>query len=219
MPKTLSHYIPVCDAIARLFQPHVEVVLHDLHTGKIAHISNAYSKRKVGDSSLIDEEPEFEKDAHVIGPYPKSRWDGHRLKSITAVLRDEKDCAIGLLCINYDVQGFSDALQQLQHLVGIPALVEPSRALLSKDWKEAVNTSVNMYLTKHNTTLAGLTSRDVDELLKELRVKGVFEIRNAVPYVSEILRLSRATIYNRLRAGQSNAHRKRGLNRTGKKKS
>jgi predicted transcriptional regulator YheO len=202
MPNALLPYLPVCEAIARLFQPYVEVVLHDLATGKIAHIANSYSKRKVGDSSLLESEPGFAEGMDVIGPYPKSRWDGRRLKSITAVLRDGRKRAVGLLCINYDVENFSEALQQLKRLIDLPAPVETPRQLMSKDRREAVNTTVGQFLRSRNVTLAGLTSQDRDELLETLRSEGLFEIRNAVPYVAGILGLTRATIYNRLRAKQ-----------------
>ena len=196
-------YIPVCEAIARLFQPYVEVVLHDLTTEKIAYIANSYSRRKVGDSSLLDSEPGFGEGMNdVIGPYPKSRWDGQRLKSITAVLRDGRKRAVGLLCINYDVESFSDALQQLERLIGLPAAIEPPSQLMSKDWREAVNSTVGHFLRSRNVTLAGLASQDRDELLETLRAEGLFEIRNAVPYVAEILGVTRATIYNRLRPKQ-----------------
>lgn len=210
MPNALASYIPVCEAIAQLFQPYVEVVLHDLATGKIAHIANSYSKRKVGDSSLLESEPDFDGEADVIGPYPKTRWDGGRLKSITAVLRDGRKRAVGLLCINYDVESFSGALQQLERLIGLPAPpVETPRQLMSKDWQEAANTTIGQFLKSRNVTLAGLTTQDRDELLETLRSEGLFEIRNAVPYVAEILRTTRATIYNRLRAKQQPPQPKR----------
>ena len=59
---------------------------------------------------------------------------------------------------------------------------------------------VGEFLAAHRTSLAGLTSAEVDGLLALLEARGVFAIRKAVPYVAEILKLSRATIYNRLGA-------------------
>jgi D-arginine utilization repressor len=43
-------------------------------------------------------------------------------------------------------------------------------------------------------------------LIKTLDERGIFEIRNAVPYVADILRVTRATIYNRLSAARKNRH-------------
>lgn len=57
MSAQLQSFAPVARAIAELFAPHVEVVIHDAANGKIAFIANAFSKRKVGDESLIESEP------------------------------------------------------------------------------------------------------------------------------------------------------------------
>ena len=59
---------------------------------------------------------------------------------------------------------------------------------------------IGEFLTARKATLAGLKSGDLDELMGELDARGIFDIRRAVPYVVEVLQLSRATIYNRLAA-------------------
>lgn len=47
----LDNFRAIADAIATLFFPHAEVVLHDLRTQKIDHIANNLSKRAVGDDA------------------------------------------------------------------------------------------------------------------------------------------------------------------------
>lgn len=200
MTKALLCYVPVCDAIAQLLWPHAEVVLHDLNSGTIAYIANSYSKRRPGDSSLTENEPAFDLADDVIGPYPKMNWDGRRLKSITSVLRDRRGKPIGLLCINHDIETLTGALDQLQALVSLPAKQEKPDALFAKDWREAINTIVGDVLKHRRTSVAGLTSEDTDALIAALDKAGMFEIRKAVPYMAELLKLSRATIYNRLGA-------------------
>ena len=100
MKEVLKPYVPVCQAIATLLQPHAEVVLHDLATGNIAFIANAFSKRRPGDSSMTDVEVAISIDSSVIGPYRKTNWDRRQLRSVTAVLRDHANRPVGLLCIN-----------------------------------------------------------------------------------------------------------------------
>ena len=51
----LAPYAPVCDAVALLFQPYAEVVLHDLSTETVVHLSNPFSKRELGEPSLLHE--------------------------------------------------------------------------------------------------------------------------------------------------------------------
>jgi D-arginine utilization repressor len=202
MTKALEPYIPICDAIAQLLWPHAEAVLHDLATDKIFYIANAYSKRRAGDSSLNDPEQKFDPAQTIIGPYGKTNWDGHRLKSVTSVIRDGRAKPIGLLCINHDIEGFAGIIDQLRGLVELPLPAAKQSPLLSQDWRETVNTKIAEFLKWRNTTLAGLTSADVSDLIRSLDQHRIFEVRNAVPYVAEILRVSRATIYNRLNEGR-----------------
>jgi D-arginine utilization repressor len=198
MSKTLAAYIPICDAIALLLWPHAEAVLHDLATGEIAYIANPYSKRRAGDSSLNDPACDFDAEQSVIGPYGKTNWDGHRLKSVTTVLRDGRNKPIGLLCINHDVEAFTRFLDQLKGLIEIPKSASTSSPLLTADWQETVNAIVKEFLGWRKITLAGLTTGETDDLIQTLHERGIFEIRKAVPYVADVLRVTRATIYNRL---------------------
>lgn len=198
MSHPLTRFVPVCDAIATLFAPHVEAVLHDLDTGLIFHIANAFSKRRPGDSSLNEAGLVSSLQDDVIGPYGKSNWDGRRLKAITAVLRNADGKPIGLLCINHDIEAFAGLLDQLKSMAEIAAPVSRASGLMAEDWREAVNSVIGDFLATRRASLAGLTSSDMDDLIGMLDVRGVFAIRKAVPYVAEILKLSRATIYNRL---------------------
>lgn len=198
MSHPLTPFIPVCDAIATLFSPHVEAVLHDLDSGLIFHIANAFSKRRPGDSSLNEAELASSLEGDMIGPYGKSNWDGRRLKAITAVLRDAEGRPIGLLCINHDIEAFAGVFDQLKSMVDIAAAMPKTSALMAEDWREAVNSVIGDFLGTRRAALAGLTSANMDELIGMLDARGVFAIRKAVPYVADILKLSRATIYNRL---------------------
>ncbi|MDW5316718.1 transcriptional regulator [Rhizobium sp. PL01] len=200
MSHPLTPFIPVCDAIATLFSPHVEAVLHDLETGQIFHIANAFSRRRPGDSSLNEAGLASSLDEDVIGPYGKSNWDGRRLKAITSVLRDAEGKPVGLLCINHDIEAFAGIFDQLKSMMEFAAPMPKTSALMADDWREAVNSVIGDFLAEQRTTLSGLTGTDTDGLIALLDARGVFAIRKAVPYVAEILKLSRATIYNRLGA-------------------
>jgi predicted transcriptional regulator YheO len=198
MRHPLDSFVPICDAIASLFHPHVEVVLHNLATKKIFYITNAFSKRRVGDSSLNEPETAFDKENAVIGPYAKINWDGRRLKSITTVIRAPSRKPIGLLCINYDIAMMAAAAEQLQRMIAIPSQSASTAPLMAHDWRERANTVVGEFLLLRKATLAGLHGDDMDDLISVLAQHGLFEIRRAVPYIAKILGLSRATIYNRL---------------------
>jgi D-arginine utilization repressor len=114
------------------------------------------------------------------------------------VLREPDGRPIGLLCINHDIEAFAVIFDQLKSMVDVAAPMPKTSALMADDWRAAVNSVIGDFLGSRRATLAGLTSADMDELIGMLDARGVFAIRKAVPYVAAILKLSRATIYNRL---------------------
>ncbi|NOQ18860.1 MAG: hypothetical protein GQ571_02700, partial [Desulfobacterales bacterium] len=100
MAKKLSRYISIADAIATLLHPHAEVVIHDIGGDAIFYITNPYSGREVGDpSNLKVNAHDFNLDEDVIGPYEKTGTNGQRIRSITAVLRDDRGNPSGIICI------------------------------------------------------------------------------------------------------------------------
>lgn len=85
---TLDNFRTIADAIATLFYPHAEVVLHDLRTQKVDYIANNLSKRVIGDDSSLEDMLSEEISERNIGPYEKLNWDGQKIRSLSSVLRD-----------------------------------------------------------------------------------------------------------------------------------
>jgi len=206
----LKNYVPIADAIASLLAPHAEVVLHDLLKGTIVHIANCFSKRRRGDSSLTDLAKVNLRQA-VIGPYSKTNWNGRRLKSVSAVIHDRSSKPIGLLCINQDIEAFSQAAEHLSALVSMPVRADPATSIFPGDWREAINERITAFLNERSSTVAGMLADDVNALIADLDRTRVFEIRHTVNYVASVLDISRATLYQRLkriRAGTRRPPRK-----------
>lgn len=191
----LNLYFPIAEAISLLLHPHAEVVLHDLKTGLISGIYNNFSKRKVGDESLLEEYEEF---PDVFPVYLKTNWDGKKIKSVSATLRDSKKKAIGLLCINLDLTKWEELHQFLEGWLN--HATHPQSSLLFKDdWREKINSYVSDYLTKAGTTLKLLSKDKKKALVLALHKEGAFKAKNAASYVADVLDLSRATVYNYLK--------------------
>lgn len=193
----LASYAPVCDAIALLFQPYAEVVLHDLSTETVVHLSNPFSKRELGEPSLLHE-IDFKPSDVIIGPYEKVNWDGRRIKSVSAVLRAGPK-SIGILCINVDVSHFHAVMQTLTALVAVPQSAEKPASLFKEDWHERINEYIQSWTRERRLSIAEMTRLQKQQLVADLAGDGAFGGRNAAAYISRILGLGRATVYNYLR--------------------
>lgn len=193
--KILDAYKPTCRAIRSLFPGKIEVVLHNLITNKIVHIENAFSKRKVGDDSLLATENyqhELNTDG-LIGPYKKSNPDGSKLKSISSLITDDKGEPIGLLCINMKVDGVERALNQLQALITIDESIETK--ILKNDWRELSNSIIAEILLNRNLQLAQAKRIDKLAIVEGLYAADVFSARGSAEYIAEALGISRANLY------------------------
>jgi predicted transcriptional regulator YheO len=199
MPWNPKPYIAIADAIALLFKPQVEVVLHDLAEDRIVHIAGAFSRRRAGDASLNDIEDIRALPGAIVGPYAKSNFDGRELKSISVVLRDARDKPAGLLCINLDVSALEAARAALDRLMLVAAAPrERPAALFAADWREKINDEIAAFLSARSASLAALSQDDVVALVGGLDSQGLFAVRNAADHIAAALGISRATLYKRL---------------------
>ena len=193
----LLHYKPIAETISLLLFPHAEVVLHDLKTGCIGAIFNNLSKRSVGDESLLDEMNQLSDTQNVFPPYFKTNWDGRKMKSVTAVLRNLGGKPIGLFCVNLDISKFEDMHYFILDL--IKPTTEMPDFLFKNDWREKINIYVSSYLKTHALRLESLDRTEKKKLLLALYKEGAFGTKNAASYIAEVLQISRATVYNYLK--------------------
>jgi len=214
MKDSLSKYIPVGDAIAMLLHPYAEVVIHDIVKDVIVHIANPYSKRKVGDSSYLDlngDQPNFGFEKDVLGPYEKEGEDGQRIRSITAVLRDDEAKPIGILCINLDFSSletaFESAFEILNQLIRPGEIEARPEIIFREEWRELIKLEIRAYRLEKGLTQDSMTAKDRRELMRRLDQKRLFYARKSVEQVASYLMISRATAYkdlNEIRKGNGN---------------
>lgn len=200
MKLEFGHVKAIADAIATLFHPQVEVVVHDAATGRIAHISNALSKRRVGDDSLMSEDHLLRDVKTLSAPYEKTNWNGHRMRSITVALRTASGKPLAYLCINHDREALLAAKDALATLLASSNDSAAPVALFEIDWREQINEFVSNYFRERSLTRSGIRARDLDELIKALARRGFFDIRTAAPYIARVLGCSRAALYARLKS-------------------
>lgn len=188
------------DGIAALLYPDVEAVVHDLSSGRIAHMANGFSKRKVGDESLITDLPELDKGQDVIGPYEKTSANNRTLRSISIAARADDGTIAALLCLNFDVT----ALAQVQKLlngfaVGVQSQARPA-PLFKADWREQLHGIVEAICSEYSVRQSDFGRAEIMLVLAQARTDGLLDVRGFVDYFGEYFSISRATVYNYLKA-------------------
>ncbi|MET1413786.1 PAS domain-containing protein [Roseibium sp. HPY-6] len=195
----LTFYQPVCKAITLLFPDMIEVVLHDLKTGRIAWIENGFSARAVGDVSLLETEnyaSELSTEG-TIGPYRKSSLDGSSLKSVSAIIRNDAGDPIALMCINVKTGDLEFAGALLRKMTDFEAGTEGT--ILKNDWRELTNKIIEDTLKDLNIPFNKLRRPGRVEIIKRLLRADTLSARGAGDYVAEALGISRASFYSLLR--------------------
>ncbi|MCG8530906.1 MAG: PAS domain-containing protein [Desulfovibrionales bacterium] len=196
----LNRYKPIADAVAALFHPSVEVVIHDIATDSVYYIANPISGRKPGDISLLgleSQDPNLEQT--VMGPYEKAGEKGQRVRAVTAVLKDNKGTFIGLICINLDYSSYEPALELLENLIRPPQTKKHPRILFQNDWRDQIKLEIRAFLEKNRKTLESLTPDSRKALMAGLDEKGLFFAKKSIDQVATIIGVSRATAYKDLK--------------------
>ncbi|MEG0861373.1 MAG: transcriptional regulator [Pseudomonas sp.] len=195
----LENYRAIADAIATLFFPHAEVVLHDLRSQKIDYIANNLSKREIGDDAALEDMLETGTDETNIGPYEKLNWDGQKIRSLSTVLRNETGTPLAVLCINLNISLFENAKAALDLFLSPSRLIPQPDALFRDDWQERINTFLNNWLRQRQLSLNLLTREHKRELVLALHAEGAFKGKSAANYVANVLGMGRATVYKHLK--------------------
>ncbi|MGH8381857.1 helix-turn-helix transcriptional regulator [Pseudomonas sp.] len=195
----LDNYRAIADAIATLFFPHAEVVLHDLRSQKIDYIANNLSKREIGDDAALEDLLETGTDETNIGPYEKLNWDGQKIRSLSTVLRNEAGTPLAVLCINLNISLFENAKAALDLFLSPSKLIPQPDALFRDDWQERINTFLNNWLRQRQLSLNLLTRDHKRELVLALHAEGAFKGKSAANYVANVLGMGRATVYKHLK--------------------
>lgn len=197
MKKAIKAFLPTAEAIQKLLHPYAEVVVHDIKQNQIVAIFHPFSKRRVGDASLLTQE-EMAALEDCIGPYEKTNRDGRKLKSVSSIIRDENNKAVGMLCINLDISKLEKINELISVFIHNEKLIPQPAALFKDDWQERINSYVHSYLNEHHLTLDSLNRREKKDLIEHLHKVGAFTAKNAALYLAQIIGVSRATIYNYL---------------------
>lgn len=194
----LKKYYHIAESFSQLLYPFAEVVIHDLKTNKISAIYNNFSKRSPGDDSDIENPEAFQYGSDKHGPFINDDFYGRRIKYTTSVLRNDKGIALGLLCINIDLEDFLSLQNSFNMFLNTSSDSKEFDDLFDDNWQEKIRSYVQNFQKEKNQKLSNFSKEDKIELIKSLQKAGAFKAKNAATFTANILGVSRATIYNYL---------------------
>ncbi len=187
-------------AIVELFHPFVEAAVHDLVRGELVAIYHNISQRKVGDPSPLKElKVNIQDFPDYFSPYYKQNWDGRPLKCTSITLRNKKGVPIGLICLNIDASFFQDGFRLLEAFLKTKTEAANPVEIFGSQCEEQAAHVVQRYLDEKHLSLNHLNRVQKKELVHQLYRKGVFNFKNAVPFIAKKLKTSRASIYNHIK--------------------
>jgi predicted transcriptional regulator YheO len=204
---------PVVDGIALFLGEQCEVLLHSFETlnHSIIYIANGHvTGRKIG-SPITDlgmkilQESTDSKRA-VTGSYYSKTSDGKTLRSVTILIRNNAGRAIGMMCINMNMDmPLTDFLNLLGNPKSQVQLENTENFVTNVD--DLIKTALSETMSSINNHQKIPNHEKNKIIVNELIEKGIFDIRGAIDIVARELSLSRYTIYNYIRE-QKYANRK-----------
>lgn len=193
----------IVTAIGRMFPGLCEVVLHDLRNPEhsVRAIENNESGRSVGDPATElgiarIRDPGY---PNVIQNYPNTFPDGRPAKSTSIGIRNSEGEYVAAICLNLDVSLFATVARSLHNLVRTDDQAQSFTETL-----RARTTAELRALAEEYAAVRGRTPRDLDsaekrKTVRRLRDEGFLDVKNAVRTLTDIMGVSRATIYNYLK--------------------
>lgn len=201
--RLLRRYEGVADAIATLFGRGCEIVLHsleDLSHSVVKIVNGHVTGRSLGspitDLGLKVLRRSFEGTEDVIGSYFAFTDSGRPIKSVTLLIRNDRDVPIGMLCINFDLSmPLASFIKEFSPFQDLPAS--------SEHFPAGVGDLVQHALAEEAENLVRANGVPIQEknrkIVEGLENRGLFGIKGSVESVSKGLGITKYTIYKYLR--------------------
>jgi predicted transcriptional regulator YheO len=187
-------------ALGRMFPGICEVVLHDLRdpTNTIRVIENPLSGRQVGDPATElglarINDPQY---PSVVQNYPNAFPDGRPVKSTSIGITNSSGSYIAALCLNLDLTPLTAATRTMQQLARTEEPDRPLTESLRARTVQELRSLVEEYAAARGAVPRALNASSKKELVRTLREDGYLDLRHSVQVLTEVLGISRATVYN-----------------------
>ncbi|NIY83685.1 hypothetical protein HCZ42_11990 [Vibrio hepatarius] len=191
----------VVEGIAKMYGEHTEVVLHSLDAKspsilKIVngHITGRECGAPITNLALL----KLNEGKDVSDSYLTKSASGKTLRSITTIVRNSKGDAIGLLCVNIDMDAPMQSFLKNLLPFGFRENIQ-SPETFAKNLDETIDSTIE---TVRNEVLANptiLPSKRNREVVTRLYELGIFKYKDSKLLVANLLGISRDTVYLYLR--------------------
>ena len=205
--QIFEHYIRVGEIIAEKFSPYLEVIIHDLQDpvhSIIAIFNNHITGRKIGDGTsdigykkLANELPDKIVNYENISP------SGAKLKSSSLTIRNGHGKIIGSMAFNFDLTPFENVQEFFN------TITQTSKSKLDDFPKQEqffvwsvrddLEQALNKYIIANGLQGKVLTRKDKLNVVVLMKKEGHIKKRGAMSILSELLAITRPTLYKYLK--------------------
>lgn len=197
-----NRLIQIAKAISLSLGDQCEAVVHDKDR-RIAFIANGYiSGRQAGqvmEESVFECFRDMTKANGGTAIRLTSKENGELHKSTTMMFYDENGDYEAMLCFTINLTDMNQARKLLDSIMNVLPFEEgeaPGTDLSISDYTNLVISDIIKNVGKPST----LGSKEIKlRIIRMLEEKGVFQLKDSVPQVCELLGISQATLYNYLR--------------------
>lgn len=204
--QILNSYCSILEGLADYLGSGYEIVLHRLDNFEhsvINIVHGEYTGREIG-APITNKALEMLKKFNETGisseTYYSANSKGEPLKSTTIAIRGENNRIIGLLCMNYYMNtSFFEFINnftpsQIPNIENAP--VAETFASNVDDMILSTLEHARRQVYSDTEILSSNKNKTIINLLYE---KGIFQIKDAVPKVADLLGISKNTVYMHLR--------------------
>jgi len=199
--EILAHYEKIGELLAEMFEPHLEVAVHDLRYPEhsiIAIFNGHITGRNIGEgTSDLGYEKVSGKVPDKVVNYKNESPDGKPLKSSSLTIRNNKGDIIGSLGLNYDISVFDQFSNVLSIFTNTEenTITHGKEAFFYGNTKEDIQIAINHYKISNGLTNKVLSRKDKQDVIRFLINGGHLNKRGAVAIIGEALSVTRPTVY------------------------
>ena len=198
----------IVDGIAAMYGEYTEVLLHslDIDNPAIVKIANGHvTDRSIGAPITNLAMTKLNQAQDISDSYFSKTATGKTLRSITTIIRNGAGNAIGLLCINSDLDAPLQAVMQTM-LHGTEALTPASSSpeIFARNIDESLQTTIDTIGHDVRNDQGIAPSKKNREIVIRLHELGCFELKDSTQIAAKRLDISVHTIYRYQRAIRDN---------------